>query len=293
MHNPLGGIKKMKMHRKIKLMKVLLFGFIIFNCSCENEIVKSIPEKHSDLSQGEYDKYLGLLNEAYSTNNHYNAAFQLANLKGDKSLAFQLLRLSIKEDKSKCDEIYETYWLYDRHDFRMNILKFDTTQFKKIVELCDELSQDNSYTTFSTSRDEEERQAVENTVKEDTTNFNMKLVGVLKEIHDADQEIRNKISAKNISADLEKKLSKEMQIIDSINLQKIDRIFKEFGYPRRELVGKDGNFTPALVIHHSNALETRYKYLPFLEKAVDDGALNEGTLNMIKTRIEHMELELK
>jgi len=58
-------------------------------------------------------------------------------------------------------------------------------------------------------------------------------------------------------------------------------------------VGKIGNLTPALVIHHSNSLEDRYRYIPLLEKAVESGILYEGTLNMIKRRIEDMELDEK
>jgi len=77
---------------------------------------------------------------------------------------------------------------------------------------------------------------------------------------------------------------------DSITLEKIDKIFKEHGYPSRSLVGKECNFTPALVIHHSNSLESRYKYLPILSRAVDEGILGQGTLDMINRRIENMKL---
>lgn len=281
------------MNRKNTLVKILLLGIVMFICSCKNEIAKPIPEKHTDLSQGKYDKYLSLLKKAYKTNNNFAAALQLANLKADKSPAYQLLNSSIKEEPSRCDKIYEWYCLYDRHDFGVNILKYDTTEFKKVVSICDEINQNNSYRDYAKMKDEKERQAEENKIVEDSTNFNMELVAELKKIHDDDQEIRNRITAKNITPDLEKKLRKEMQVVDSINLEKIDKLFKEHGYPSREKVGKDGNFTPALVIHHSNSLETRYKYLPFLEKAVDDGLLYEGTLNMIKRRITDMELDQK
>lgn len=265
----------------------------MFTFSCKDEISKPTPEKPSDLSQGKYDNYLSLLKDAYNTNSNFDAAIQLANLKGDKSSTYQLLKLSVEEKPSNCDKIYEWYWLYDRHNFGVNILKYDTIQFKKIVSLCDELNQNNSYLLYSKLKDEEEKEAEKNKQVEDSTNFNMELVAELKQIHDDDQEIRNRLNAKSITPDLEKKLRKEMHIIDSINLIKVDKIFKEYGYPSRELVGRDGSFTPALVIHHSNSLEIRYKYLPFLEKAVEDGLLGEGTLNMIKKRIEDMELDQK
>lgn len=281
------------MTRKNTLLKTLLLGIVVFICSCKNEVAKPIPEKHPDLSQGKYEKYLDLLKEAYSTDNNFAAALQLANLRGDKISAFELLNLAIEEEPNKCEKIYEWYWLYDRHNFGMSILKFDTTEFKKIVVRCDERNPNTSYQDYAKFKDQEEKLAEENKAKQDSTNFNMGLVRKLKQIHDDDQGIRNRINAKNITPDLEKELIKEMRIVDSINLEKIDKIFNEFGYPSRELVGKDGNFTPALVIHHSNSLETRYKYLPFLEKAVEDGLLYDGTLNMIKIRIEHMELDQK
>lgn len=274
-------------------IKVLLLGLVIFFFSCRNEIGKPIPEKHPDLSQGEYEKYLGLLKQAYNTNDNIVAAFQIANLKGDKSTVYQLLNLAIEKETGNCDKIYEWYWLYDRHNFGVNILKLDTTEYKKIVTRCDQLIQNASYQDYAKMKDEEEKHAEEINSKEDSTNFNMKLVRELKQIHYDDQEIRKKLSVKNITSQLEKKLKNEMEIVDSINLIKVDKIFKEFGYPSMELVGKEGNFTPALVIHHSKSLEIRYKYLPFLEKAVEDGLLYDGTLNMIKKRIEDMELAKK
>ncbi len=283
----------MKMNKRNTLIRILILGIVVFICSCTNEITRPIPEKHPDLSQGKYDKYLSLLKEAYNTNNNFDAAVQMANLKGDKSSTYQMLKLAIEGETSKCDKVYEWFWMYDRHNFGVNILKFDTTEFKKIVTLCDELNQNISYQVYAKMKDIEAKQAEEDKPKEDSTNFNMALVKQLRQIYDDDQAIRNRITAKNITPELEIELRNEMQIVDSINLEKIDKIFKQFGYPSRELVGKDGNFTPALVIHHSNSLETRYKYLLFLEKAVEDGLLYEGTLNMIKRRIEDMELDQK
>ncbi len=203
------------------------------------------------------------------------------------------MNLSIKNEPNRCDKIYEWYWLYERHDFGVNILKLDTIEFKKIISFCDEINQNKSYQKFAIMKEEEEKYAQESKPVEDSTNFNMKLVEVLRQINVDDQEIRKRINAKNTAPDLEIELRKEMHIIDSINLIKIDEIFKEYGYPSRKLVGREGNFTPALVIHHSNSLEIRYKYLPFLEKAVKEGLLNEGTLNMIKRRIDDMELDQK
>ena len=281
------------MNRKNIIVRILLFGLLLFTFSCQNGLPRPIPEKDPDLSQGKYEKHVSLLKDAYSTNNNFDAALQIANLKGDKSSAYQLLRSSIDENPSRCEKIYEWYWLYNRHNFGVSILKYDISEYKMVLTQCDKLKHPNSYQVYAKMKDEEEKHAIENRPKEDSTNFNMTLVRELKVIHDDDQEIRKRYTAKNVSPELKKELAKEMQYIDSINLIKIDKIFKEFGYPSRELVGKDGNFTPALVIHHSNSLESRYKYLPLLEKAVEDGLLYEGTLDLIKKRIEDMKLDQK
>lgn len=280
------------MKRKNTQLQIFLLGLMLIY-SCRTGIEKPIPEKHPDQSQGIYEKYLGLLKEAYAANNNFDAAVQMANLKGNKSSTYQMLNLAIEKEPSKCDKIYKWYWLYDRKNFGVNILKYDTTEFKKVLANCDKLNPKKPYLVYARIKDEEIKQAKENEPKEDSTNFNMQLVKRLKQIHEDDQEVRKRLLAKNISPELEEELMKEMAIIDSINLGKIDKIFKEFGYPSSELVGRQGNFTPALVIHHSKGLETRYKFLPFLEKAVEDGLLNQGALDMIKSRIEYMELDQK
>ncbi len=277
---------------KLRLNCYFLLLVLIFS-SCKTELKQHIPKKHPELSQGHYDKYLNLLNEAYSSDNKFEAAIQLANLKAETEITYQMLNAGIKENQSCCEKIYNWYWMYDRHNFGVNLVKSDTILYKKSVELCDALYKNSSYEAFAIMKDQEEKHAVASREKEDSTKFNLELVKKLKQIDFDDQDIRNRSSVKSITPELRNELHLKMEIIDSINLVKIDKIFNEFGYPSRELVGRECNFTPALVIHHSNSLETRYKYLPFLEKAVEDGLLNKGTLNMIKRRIEDMELDQK
>lgn len=275
-----------------KLNRYFLFLLLVF-ISCKTELKQPIPKKHSELSHGKYEKYLNLLNEAYSTDNKFDAAIQLANLKAETAITYQTLNAAIKENQENCEQIYNWYWLYDRHNFGVNLVEHDTLFFKKSVTLCDNLYKTSSYEKYVLNKDQEEKDAIANRVKEDSTKFNMALVQRLVQIHLADQDIRNRMMEKSVTPESKEILSLEMNRIDSINLVKINKIFDEFGYPSRELVGKECNFTPALVIHHSNSLETRYKYLPFLEKAVQDGLLYEGTLDMIKRRIEDMELDVK
>lgn len=259
--------------------------------SCTQEFTNPIPEKHSDQSLGKYDKYVSLLTKAYESNDKFEAAIQIANLKGDKEDAFQYLNASILEDSKNCEKIYEWFWLYDRNDFGVNILKLDTARFRQTVKLCDKTNEQTSYAKYAIMKDEEMQHARDSRPKEDSTKYNLILVKELEQINKDDQDVRIRLNAKSVTPELKKEILKEMRIVDSINLLKIDKIFESYGYPSRDLVGKDCNFTPALVIHHSNSLEDRYKYLPFLEKAVEDGKLYEGTLDMIKRRIENMKLD--
>ena len=90
------------MNRKNIIVRILLFGLLLFTFSCQNGLPSPIPEKDPDLSQGKYEKHVSLLKDAYSTNNNFDAALQIANLKGDKSSAYQLLRSSIDENPSSC-----------------------------------------------------------------------------------------------------------------------------------------------------------------------------------------------
>lgn len=275
----------------IYLNLILLLSFTYLSCSSDNG--RYIPPKNEDLTEAQYNKYVGLLTEAYDDNKKLTAAFQLSNLRADKKKTYKLLDQAVRDDLTNCEKIYEWYYLYDRNNFAINLLKYDTVYYKKTVLLCDELRPDYPYHKYAKAKDIEEAELEANKVVEDSTDFNMDLVRELKQIYFTDQEIRIRITQKNISEELKEELRKEATIIDSINLLKIDEIFNKYGYPSQELVGKECNFTPALVIHHSKELETRYKYLPFLEEAVSNGLLGEGTLNMIKTRIEHMELAKK
>ena len=273
------------------IFRILVIASTVLISSCKEEIIQPIPDIQPGLTKGKYNKYKDLLEEAYATENYFNAAVQLANLKGNVSETYNMLKIGVKKKPSECDRVFEWYWLYDKHNFGTNILMHDSVEFKKVLTLCNKINKAETYNEYAIRKDQEERHSRENKPVEDSTNFDLELVAELKEIYNADQSIRIKSSAKSISPKKKDSLRIEMRKIDSINLKKIDRIFEKHGYPSRELVGKNGNFTPALVIHHSNSLETRYKYLPILEKAVKDGVLYEGTLEMIKKRILDIELD--
>lgn len=261
-------------------------------CSCRNVEKRYRPIRSPELSEGLYLKYSGNLERAYEKDDNFEIAIQLANLKEPSDRVFKYLLLSLN-DINNCDQIFDWYYLYEQHDFAVNILKLDTALYMGSIEYCEQMFKDLTYREYSYQRSESERIANDNKSVEDSSKFDMKLIEELRIIYDSDQELRKKRSKINISNELKIELGVEIQRLDSINLRKIHDIFEKYGYPSRNLVGKIGNLTPALVIHHSNSLEDRYRYIPLLEKAVESGILYEGTLNMIKRRIEDMELDEK
>lgn len=278
--------------KKVKLdLIVCILGLLVTIVSCKTEISNYLPEQHKEISSGKYQKYLSLLKSAYEQNDKIEAAVQLANLKSENSKIYEMLNAGIKESPDGCVRLYDWYWMYDRHNFGVNILKSDTIQYKESIKLCETLYKESSYQDFALNKDKEMQEAKNSKEKEDSTKFNIGLVRILEQIDKEDQDIRNRLNEKNVTQAIRKELMREMNIIDSINLIKVEKIFEQYGYPSKELVGRECNFTPALVIHHSKDLATRYKHLPLLEDAVKNGNLGEGTLNMIKTRIENIKLD--
>lgn len=58
--------------------------------------------------------------------------------------------------------------------------------------------------------------------------------------------------------------------IDSANLEKVERIIKEYGYPGKTMVGAPANTAVFYVIQHSGKIST---YYPLIEKAGKSGEL--------------------
>lgn len=61
-----------------------------------------------------------------------------------------------------------------------------------------------------------------------------------------------------------------MQKIDSINIEKVERIIQKYGYPGKTMVGEPQNTTVFYVIQHSDKIS---KYYPLIEKAGNSGEL--------------------
>jgi hypothetical protein len=95
----------------------------------------------------------------------------------------------------------------------------------------------------------------------------------LEEIRDRDQKTR---TGRDSAA--------FMQFIDSINLQQVELLIKKYGWLGKSFVGARGNNTIFLVIQHSD-LATQEKYLPLLQKSVDEEESRPSDLALLKDRV--------
>ena len=74
------------------------------------------------------------------------------------------------------------------------------------------------------------------------------------------------------------------EYIDSTNLVEVEAIISQYGWPGKSFVGIPGNQTCFLVIQHSDSA-TRAKYLPVLQKSVDDGESFPSDLALLQDRV--------
>jgi hypothetical protein len=118
--------------------------------------------------------------------------------------------------------------------------------------------------------------------------FDKELVAILDRIYFDDQSTRNKIRSteKEYGRD-----SKEMDALwqdilkrDSINLTKVSRILTEYGWPDKKTIGERGTTTLFFVIQHADQ-STQEKYLPMIEKAMEDNNLPKRQFAMFYDRL--------
>lgn len=116
---------------------------------------------------------------------------------------------------------------------------------------------------------------------------NKKLTTQLAAIYKADQYNRKQaiaIAKKYGSGSAEdKKLMDEQAAADVINLQKIEKIIAQYGYPGKSLVGSQSSVA-FFVVQHAD-LAAQEKYLPLFEAAAKKGELDRHLLPLMIDRI--------
>lgn len=133
-----------------------------------------------------------------------------------------------------------------------------------------------------------------------TVNNNQKekLANELTQILDSDQELRElftpELTAKRKSQIFEKHQITEAEFQnqswklteknDSLNLIKVEKIIRRFGYPGKKLVGNDLSTAVWYVIQHSK-LPVMEKYYPLIKNASEEGELSKKYVAMMQDRI--------
>lgn len=76
----------------------------------------------------------------------------------------------------------------------------------------------------------------------------------------------------------------KQDVLDRLNLTKVERIITRYGYPGRSLVGEQRQAIAFVVIQHSE-LQTQEKYLPLLTQAAAKGELKASSLAILTDRV--------
>jgi hypothetical protein len=72
--------------------------------------------------------------------------------------------------------------------------------------------------------------------------------------------------------------------IDSCNLMQVEKLIAKYGWLGKSFVGDRGNQTVFLVIQHADSA-TQEKYLPLMQKSVDEGESNAGDFALLQDRL--------
>lgn len=132
------------------------------------------------------------------------------------------------------------------------------------------------------------QQAVTDSVNQEKITFNDSLRLTLDSIFKTDQAGRRMIDSIQLKFSSEStelmQLLETISFHDSINLQKIERIIAQYGWPGKSLVGDQGNRTVFLVVQHA-APATQKKYLPLLKASVLKSESKGAHLAYLEDRI--------
>ena len=253
-----------------------LFIILLTNFHCKIKI----PEKPSTMKAYSYDLYKANLQKAMSNKDNFEIGIQLCNLEVSKGTVYRFLRKGVLENKQNCIKALRWNQYFVEDNFKVNIIKLDTLEWKKLCLLCQE---DKKILAFYEQDDKDRIRQFQESIKAlsiDSSKFDKQLMGLLAIIYEDDQRYRGK--------DFDKMWRQQAEL-DSINLKKVEAIISERTYPSYREVGLDLANTIFLVLHHQPNIATRKKYLPYLEEAVKNKKLAKGHLELYNDRTKRSE----
>lgn len=254
----------------VRYSLILSLVFIITSCKKS----RYIPSKPDGLQHGFYLQYSEKLNEAYNIEDNFEVGIQLANLEAPKDKVFYYLNKGIKKTPNKCLKLYPPLGALRKLGIKVNIVKIDTTEFLNSIDLCLAISGEDSYNTYLK---EDEKASQANRDELDSLLFDYTLIGQLQQIRNDDQDIILRMNDVDTDSPKYDSLANLKIIIDSINLNKVERIIKEHGWPSREKIGHDMSQTIWLVFQHQTDIFIREKNQELVE--ANSGAGNIEAYN--------------
>ena len=253
-----------------------LLIFILTNFHCKIQI----PKKSATMKDYSYNLYKANLQKAISNKDNFEIGIQLCNLEENKETVYRFLRKGVLENNKNCIKALKWNQYYIEDNFKVNIIKLDTSAWKKLCLLCQ--NDKKILEAYEQNENDGIRKFQESNkaLNIDSSKFDKQLMHLLAVIHNDDQKYR----AKEYD-----KMWRQQAELDSVNLKKVESIINERTYPGYREVGLELAETIFLVLHHQPSIATRKKYLPYLEEAVKNKKLAKGLLDLYNDRTKRWE----
>jgi hypothetical protein len=113
--------------------------------------------------------------------------------------------------------------------------------------------------------------------------LNMSLRKDLAILQKDDQELRQKLSDTTLTNDQKQALWQKINVLDSLNLLKLEKILDTHGYPGKSVVGERYGSTAWLIIQHSN-IATMKKYYTIIKEAAQKDELRKSSYALFEDR---------
>lgn len=268
------------MLKNIIFVLTFLFAFIFLHIQCKPTAEIQIPAKTSRLNDAAYNMYKEKLQKAIIDKDNFEIGMQLCNLGADKKLVYHHIRKGLSENKANCDRALHLHTIYVEDNMAMWIVELDTVEWVKACNIC--LNDKKAVEKFRNQREQDylkaqkDRDVLNATI--DVTKLDSALMRTLQVINDDDVRYRGSTYSKDWRL---------QNVLDSINLKKVEAIMLQRPYPSYKEVGIDLHLTIWLVLHHQTDKAIREKHLPYLEAAVKSDVLQKWTLETFNRRTKY------
>lgn len=156
---------------------------------------------------------------------------------------------------------------------------------KELIEddlFLDEIQKDINFTSLHT---QPQWLDLLQTIHSITSNYNNKVRITLKEIQNRDQGIRLLYLHVTENDPLKQAIHQYMKTVDTESANEVCSILNTYGWLGEDEIGSEANETLFLAIQHVDDTSVQQKYLPMLQKAVEEGNAQGWHLAFLTDRI--------